>query len=430
MHGPLLLSRRCLLPAVLCGQPHLYPVATKMTRDISFDCPSCGAPVTARDDQRFVECQYCGNNLLIPEELRAAPPRQQEQYGRAVVINIATAEVDGQLYQLPPVAGRQVRRRSGCGGVLVFLLIVTVVLGSVGAGVWAVMEEVNPGFLSRLVGGGGYAQKVLSFGGRGKGPGMFSSVVDIAVDGSGDIYVAERDPGRVQRFDKAGTYLNGWVIEGEQLVAIAADRATSTVYVVSGTNIYKYEGTTGQELARLPRATSDFFATQDVAVLPNGDILTYVSGKSDDLVRRDTNGGEVARFPGAISGIYGGKSAPPPWQVRLAADSFGAMFVLHEGGTGTAEVIRYNGDGSYASRFGGSGNGEGQFSFARALAVDGKERIYVCDVKGIQAFDRNGKYLGLIKLPLGQIAESVDANESGELFVISNNQEVIKFKPK
>lgn len=54
-------------------------------------------------------------------------------------------------------------------------------------------------------------RKVREWGAPGQGPGQFVLPHSIQIDASGIVYVADRENGRVQRFDQAGTYLGEWV---------------------------------------------------------------------------------------------------------------------------------------------------------------------------------------------------------------------------
>jgi hypothetical protein len=56
--------------------------------------------------------------------------------------------------------------------------------------------------------------------------------------------------------------------------------------------------------------------------------------------------------------------------------------------------------------------------------VDGYGRVYVGDMKGIQVFDANGRYLTLIELK--GVAFGMDFNGNNELFVAARDH-VIKF---
>jgi hypothetical protein len=53
-------------------------------------------------------------------------------------------------------------------------------------------------------------RKVREWGTPGTGPGQFMLVHSIQIDAAGVVYVADRENGRVQRFDQTGKYLGEW----------------------------------------------------------------------------------------------------------------------------------------------------------------------------------------------------------------------------
>lgn len=55
-------------------------------------------------------------------------------------------------------------------------------------------------------------RKVRQWGAAGRGPGEFRLPHSIAVDPAGVIYVADRENGRIQRFDLEGRYLGEWAV--------------------------------------------------------------------------------------------------------------------------------------------------------------------------------------------------------------------------
>ena len=397
-----------------------------MARFVTFDCPSCSAPVKTPDDSTVVHCDYCGNNLMVPESLRSTPP--PSQFGHTIVIHTSTGThtfPSAQPIHASIPTGRKVRFNRGCGLLLV-LFIITVVVAPIGAAAWGIMSAINPRFLEEIT-GTAFARKELSFGGKGRGPGLFDNPVDLTTDKAGDIYVLEGTTGRVQRFDKSGRYLNAWVVEGgSNYSAIAADRETGEIYVVSDPKIFKYDGVSGDLLGVPAEKGSAFFATRDLAVFPNGDLLTFVSGgNSEDLVRLDPDGQEVSRYERAVSKVYGaGKVAPAPWNVKLATDSSERMLVLNKSAGLHAEVLIYKPDGQYERRFGDQG---GRFTFANDLAVDSKGRIYVSDMHGVDAFESAGKSLGSIDIPFGSVS-AIAVTADDDLLILSQNQEVLRYK--
>jgi hypothetical protein len=76
----------------------------------------------------------------------------------------------------------------------------------------------------------------------------------------------------------------------------------------------------------------------------------------------------------------------------VAADSSGNIFVVDRS---LARVQKFSSTGTYISQFGSSGSGNGQFSSARGLAIDSNDNIYVADTGNdrIQKFDSSGTFV-------------------------------------
>jgi ribosomal 30S subunit maturation factor RimM len=102
------------------------------------------------------------------------------------------------------------------------------------------------------------------------------------------------------------------------------------------------------------------------------------------------------------------------------------MYVLNKGVTGHAEVLIFEADGRYSTRFGHSG---GIFTFAKDIAVDSKGRIYLSDIHGIEVFDEKGKSLGTISLDLGKTVQAIEVSAKDELYVLTHD-EVVKYVPR
>jgi DNA-binding beta-propeller fold protein YncE len=71
---------------------------------------------------------------------------------------------------------------------------------------------------------------LFSWGQSGTGPGEFSTVHNIASDGEGNVYVADRENQRVQVFDSSGKYLAQWQ-NLAKAACIAIDKQDGIAYV-------------------------------------------------------------------------------------------------------------------------------------------------------------------------------------------------------
>jgi streptogramin lyase len=255
-----------------------------------------------------------------------------------------------------------------------------------------------------------FASVLLDFGSEGIGPGMFTDARSIAVDGAGRIYVGEYTGGRIQVFDPAGKFVNQWSIGDRKTIlrGLAADRK-GTVYVVEGGRIDRYRGETGEKLGSISYERSGF---DDVTVGADGGLVAAWQSNRDDIVMFDPNGKLVRTIPEAISGASGDSELA----MRVAVDGAGYIYALGRFNDG---VFKFGRDGKFVNRFGSAGDQPGQFRAAYSIAVDGHGRVYVGDMKGIQVFDANGRFLALIDVK--NLAFGMVFNDKNELFVVARD---------
>jgi DNA-binding beta-propeller fold protein YncE len=260
-----------------------------------------------------------------------------------------------------------------------------------------------------------FASVSLDFGHEGIGPGMFTDARSIAIDGAGRIYVGEYTGGRIQVFDPAGKFLTQWSVGDRKTIlrGLAADRE-GTVYVVQGGRIDLYRGESGEKLGQLEYERSGF---DDVAVGADGGIVTAWQSNRDDIVTFNSNGKVARTIPAAISNVSGDSEL----SMRVAVDGSGYIYAL---GRFNDAVFKFGRDGKFVNRFGSAGDQPGQFRAAYSIAVDGYGRVCVGDMKGIQVFDANGRYLAL--LDVKGVAFGMVFNDRNELFVIARDH-VVKY---
>jgi len=353
-----------------------------------------------------VRCAYCQSQLIAPDELAGRP---------AQVIQIQFGSESGSrfpkwiwLVVAIPLIGIVVGGLAAAGALVPAFYSVSRTAREVKTPIRANVppRENKPTFATVL----------LNFGSEGIGPGMFTDARSIAVDGAGRIYVGEYSGGRIQVFDQEGKFLEQWTIGDRKtlLRGFAADRK-GTVYVAHGGNIERYRGETGEKLGQLEYERSGF---DDVATTADGGLVTAWQSNRDDIVVFDANGKLVRTIPAAISSASGDSELA----MRVAADGAGNIYALGRFNDG---VFKFGRDGKFVTRFGSGGDQPGQFRAAYSIVVDGYGRVYVGDMKGIQIFDANGRYLNLVD-GLKGMAFGVAFNDKNELFVIARDH-VMKF---
>jgi len=378
----------------------------------TFDCPKCGAPVSYEPNAfgpTTVRCAYCQSQLHSPDELHGLR-------ARVIDINIS-----------PEV--RATASKAIWLMVLIPIVIVVIVVGGVIAALTPLFKSTSslrtptapgekPSGAKTGEPANAFASVVLKFGSGGIGPGMMTDARSIATDGAGRIYVGEYLGGRVQVFDANGNFVTQWMVDAKMpLRGLAADRK-GTVYIVQRGKITRYEGETGKSIGEINYGEGDGF--DDVKATPDGGLLCSWHRHRDDIVRFDNGGNAVRTIRAAISTVADRSEL----STRVATDGLGNIYGL---GSFSNGVFKFSPDGRFLNRFGSQGQQPGQFNAVQAIAVDGKGRVYVSDIKGIQVFDGDGRYLTIFK-PEG-VAFGMVFNDKNELFVAARTK-VIKFVVK
>lgn len=380
----------------------------------TFDCPKCGAPVNYEQDvvgaNLTARCSYCNSSLSVPDEMHGRP-------ARVINIDLRNTVSAGKatkwilLIVLIPIVG-VIIAAIAMGGFLVPLLRSNNSTSEKKGITPTISWPTGPAAKKK---DNEFATELLKFGSEGIGPGMFKDARSIAIDGSGKIYVGEYTGGRIQVFDAAGKFLTQWTVDPKMpLRGLAADRK-GTVYVVQSGDITRHEGETGKVLGELAYPGGGGF--DDVSMSADGGFVAAWYSNRDDVVRFNSAGEVTRTIRAAISSTSGDSEL----NTRVAIDGLGNIYAL---GTFNNAVFKFGADGKFLTRFGDGGNDPGQFRAAFAIDVDGKGRVYVSDIKGIQVFDGNGRYLKVFK-PDG-LAFDMVFNDNNELFIAARNH-VLKY---
>jgi streptogramin lyase len=375
----------------------------------TFDCPKCGAPVSYEQDvvgaNLTAKCSYCNSMLSVPDEMRGRP---------AQVINIDLRNTGARatkwilLIVLIPVFG---------------VVIAAIVMGGF---LSTALSRVTPPVVTTpppstrkgppALGGkttdpNAFATTTLQFGSEGIGPGMFKDARSIAVDGSGKIYVGEYIGGRIQVFDSDGKFITQWMVDLKMpLRGMAADR-NGVVYVVQSGTITRHEGETGKLLGTI--SYPEGWGFDDIRVAADGGLVASWYKNRDDIVRFNSSGQVVRTIRAAISSVTDDSEL----DTKVAIDGLGNIYAL---GSFNNAVFKYSPEGKYLTKFGDSGDQPGQFRAPTTIAVDGKGRVYVSDMKGVQVFDTNGRYLTIFKP--GGFAFGMVFNDKNELFIAARKE--------
>ncbi|OLE54860.1 MAG: hypothetical protein AUG51_05830 [Acidobacteria bacterium 13_1_20CM_3_53_8] len=390
----------------------------------SFACPECGASLqTEQSAGTTLKCAYCGSTVIAPESIRPRVPQPvpvQKVSSKPFIIIFSIIGLFILLMISIPLISTFLIMRG----------VQRTVSSFVPPSIRPQASTPKPSTTPKGANAG--APVLLSFGGEGTGDGLFKRAGAIAVDGAGNIFVAD-DSLRIQKFDSQGKLLSVWKIPTETRnhtrlhdgpTRLVADRAGNIYAVVAGT-FMKFDGASGAFVGEEPGGE----AVEDCVLMSDGSYMIVSSKSNDDLIRLDSHGRLLKRTNKFASAVLG-KSVPPE-AFRLAVDgtgntfalyALGALYGMHYYDDEDIAVYRFSPDGRFTGKFGSSGNSPGQFKMPNAIAVDNQSRIYVSDSSSfeIQVFAADGRLLKTIKAPHSVNAMTFDA--ANNLFVLSRNK--------
>jgi DNA-directed RNA polymerase subunit RPC12/RpoP len=109
---------------------------------------------------------------------------------------------------------------------------------------------------------------------------------------------------------------------------------------------------------------------------------------------------------------------------KVAVDGSGNIYALEDH---LESIFKFAPDGKYINRFGGKGKGTGQLSSPHNVAVDGQGRVYVSDLgRGVQVFDGSGRYLD--SFGGHEVIFGLAINDRNEIFTTERNRyKIVKY---
>lgn len=386
----------------------------------SFACTNCGASLDYDGSPApTVRCPYCGTSVIVPAELRGIQRDQAKSAGNplgsVVLVGAIVVVILAFIWLMLP-------KSPSANGSDAIKSPAVVVQSTAQSAPSKVPLQPTP------VPSPSFARKVLTFGSAGTGPGLFNRATNIAVDGAGNIYVGDREGGRVQVFDPAGKLITQWMVGNSKsiLYSLAADRK-GIVYAACDGSIERHDGASGKLLDTLQYSGGNQF--ESIALAPDGALsamwyqehpgtLDTREGVQGDLVQFDALG-KVTRV---ISSVVSDQTDGPERELRLAVDGLGNLYALSRE---SYAVFKFSPEGKFINRFGSQGNAPGQFSLPMAIAVDNQGRIFAADGGDrVLVFTGEGRYVATFAID-GE-AYGMTINDKNEL-LFAESDKVSKF---
>jgi DNA-binding beta-propeller fold protein YncE len=265
-----------------------------------------------------------------------------------------------------------------------------------------------------------------SLGSYGTGNGQFKGPADVAVDGSGEILVADRGNNRIEVFDSEGNFQfkfgsagsgngqfsapSGLAIDGNENILVA-DTGNSRIQKFSPAGAYLSKfGTYGT-------GNGQFLRPEGIAVGPEGEI--WVADANANRLQEFDSSGKFLRKAGSSG------NAPGQFGELAGIDTD------YEGNVWAADLASsrvsvFDHEGQFIQRFGSYGSEEGQLKGATSVTIDpsySEPHAWVGDRDNyrLQAFSATGEAVGQLGSQ-GSGPDQLGANSpSGAAFDFEQN---------
>jgi subtilisin family serine protease/sugar lactone lactonase YvrE len=226
------------------------------------------------------------------------------------------------------------------------------------------------------------------FGGSGSAPGQMDAPWGLDVDFQGNVWVADRNNDRVEKYNAQGELLTTFGSPGtgngqfnEPLdVAVAAD---GTAWVTDGANARVQKFTSkGEYLAQFGSSgtgTGQFIEPWGIDITASGNL--WVADARNYRIQKFTSGGAYLQQVGGFQGPRG-----------LELDGEDHIWVTERSANRVAEL---SASGGVLQTFGSAGTGNGQFEEPQAIDLKPSGDVLVADRwnNRIQQFTGDGEYV-------------------------------------
>jgi hypothetical protein len=231
---------------------------------------------------------------------------------------------------------------------------------------------------------------LFEWGEPGTSAGQFYEPSGIAIDSSGNTYVADTLNNRIQKFDGQGTFISTWGSVGSEIghfdspQGIAVD-SSDCIYVADVFNhrIQKFDrsGNLITAWGSLGSAVGYFDRPVGIAVGSSDNI--YVADSGNDRVQKfDRNGNFISGW-GSTGSAAGQFDSPQAIAIDLHATENGLRDSVYVGDANN-RIQRFDPDGVFVAEFGSEGRDDGQFTDPMGIGITPSSHLVVSDSGNIR----------------------------------------------
>ncbi len=235
------------------------------------------------------------------------------------------------------------------------------------------------------------------WGTHGSDPGQLGKLLSLCCDALGNIYVADSENNRIQKFDAFGALLLPWGSYGftsgkfNAMSNVSAE-SQDFVYVADQGNYRIQKFTSSGDFVRkwgsYGSTAGQFLGQIAVATGPTDSDSVYVADRDHKRIQGFSSSGQfLASWSSAGSPNW---DFLHPSSVAVSPDGF-----VYVADTGYFRISKFNALGGFVTQWGGEGKGPGQFGPRLGVATDFAGNVYVADSLNyrIQKFSSSGAFV-------------------------------------
>jgi len=271
---------------------------------------------------------------------------------------------------------------------------------------------------------------LLKWGTSGIASGQFQTPRGIAVDNSGNVYVADTFT-RVQKFNSSGTFISQFGVPG---VVNGGFVTPFKVATDSAGNVYVSDSDSTAARVQKFNSSGVFqfvvggFLNSATGIAVDSADNFYVGDQGNHRIRKFSSAGVLITSWGS-SGTGDNQFDSP---MGLAIDASDNVYVVDSANN---RVQKFTSTGTFITKWGTAGAGNGEFNGPLGIAVDSTGTVYVADTNNnrIQKFSSTGTFLescGTTGSGDGEFTSPGDVaiDSADNLYVVdSGNDRVQKF---
>ena len=242
----------------------------------------------------------------------------------------------------------------------------------------------------------------LQWGSVGTGNGNFTLPTRAATDSSGNVYVSDTGNHRIQKFNSSGTFITKW---GATLLGLpvagtgdgefnpppgVATDSSSNVYVADTNNnrIQKFSSSGGflTKWGSVGTGNGQFSLPSGIATDSSDNV--YVADTGNNRIQKFSSSGSFITAWGSVGTGDGQFSLPS----GVATDSSGNVYVAD---AGNSRIQKFDSSGTFITKWGSAGAGNGQFGTTLDVATGSHGNVIVADGTNnrIQKFRPSGTFI-------------------------------------